>query len=447
MDLLPAEPVDASFDAVALVERAIDVVPSPGDLASLTEGELEALIVANDAQLRRREVLQALAVAEFGRRGGFLRDGHKSIAAWCRGRLRWSGARAARVVRAGRVLDVLPAVCEQARRGGVPVDHLDDLGRVAANDRVQDHLVASDAMFSGLMGRLFHWQWRTALQRWVQLADADGVQASHADAHQGRRAGVFVVGEQVVLEAEGGTLQGVFLREVLDRFIEAEWVADCDDAKQRLGTDRVTAVDLARTHAQRSFDALVAVFEAAAGSPLVAASPDPLVNVVVDDDTAARLMRLVAGEDTTPRSPLLFAEHRCETVDGVPLSDEAMIGLMLVGRLRRVLLAPDGVVIDLGRSRRLFTGGAREAALLADPRCFWPGCERRTGHCETDHLLEWARGGHTSPRNAGRACRHHNLFRTSHGYTARRDHHGHWHITRPDGTHISDTSDHQHAVA
>ncbi|MFM8312514.1 MAG: HNH endonuclease signature motif containing protein, partial [Ilumatobacteraceae bacterium] len=322
--------------------------------------------------------------------------------------------------------------------GRLPIDHLDELGRAYANERVRDHLVEADSVFAGLMQRLFHWQWRLSLQRWPQLADADGVQQRHADAHESRRAAVHMVGEQAVFEAEGGTLQGTFLREVLERFVEAEWMADCDEARQRLGVQQVSALDLARTHRQRTFDALVAVFAAAASAPLVVSSPDPLINVVVDDDTADRLMRLVAGGDTRPRIPLAFQEHRCETIDGVPLAEAAVAAMMLTGRLRRVLLAPDGVVIDMGRTRRLFTGGAREAAMLTDPRCLWPGCERSTGQCETDHLLEWSRGGPTSPRNAGRACRHHNLFRTAHGYTARRQHDGRWDVRRPDGTVVGD---------
>lgn len=430
--------LDDVVDVVVLVSGALEVVPSVEQLAALTETELESLIVANDAQLRRREVLQAMAVAEFGRRGGHLRDGHRSIMAWCRGHLRWSSARAARTVRTGEALGEMPQVCGQARDGRIPVDHLDDLGRVVANDRVRDHLGDADPLFASLMPRLFHWQWKASLQRWLQLADADGVQRSHQVAHEARRAGVRFVGEQAVFEAEGGTLEGVFLREVLERFIEAEWLADCDEAKERLGTDRVIAADLCRTHRQRSFDALVAVFRAAAGAPVAPSSPDPLINVVIDDDTADRLMRLIAGEDTRPKMPAVFQQHRCETIDGVPLSDAAAIELMLIGRLRRVLVAPDGVVLDMGRSRRLFSGAAREAAMLADPRCFWPGCERTTGHCETDHLLEWAKGGSTSPRNAGRACRHHNVFRTAHGYTARREHDGRWAVRRPDGSCVGD---------
>ena len=171
---------------------------------------------------------------------------------------------------------------------------------------------------------------------------------------------------------------------------------------------------------------------------LFRSTPDPLINVLIDDDTADRLLRMLAGLDTRPKLPTVFQQHRCETIDGVPLSDAAAIDLMLVGRLRRVLVAPDSVVIDMGRSRRLFTGSAREAAMLGDQRCCWPGCEITTAHCETDHLLEWARGGPTSPRNAARSCRHHNVFRTAHGYTARRTDDGRWAVRRPDGSCVGD---------
>lgn len=412
------------------------VVPTFDDLAGLAEAELEALIVANDLEMRRREVFAAMAVREFARRGGHLRDGHKSVVAWCRGRLRWSTSHAARVVRVGEALDVLPEVTAVAREARVGVDHLDSLGRVAANPRVHDQLAGSDSLFAGMVHRLFHWQWAAALRRWVELADADGVQQSHAAAHDARRAAVRFVGEEMVFEASGGTLDGAFLREVLDRFADAEWLADRDEARERLGSDRVTAADLRRTAAQRMFDAMVAVFRAACSAPAATATVDPLVNIVVDDDTAARVMRMVAGESVEPMSPLRFEQHRCETVDGVPLSLEAVASAMLIGRLRRVLVAPDGLVIDMGRSRRLFSGAAREAVLVRDMRCLWPGCELRTGLCHTDHTVEWAAGGPTSPWNGGRACSHHNLFKSRHGYTTRRDQHGHWHVTRPDGTEI-----------
>jgi hypothetical protein len=74
--------------------------------------------------------------------------------------------------------------------------------------------------------------------------------------------------------------------------------------------------------------------------------------------------------------------------------------------------------------------------MLADRTCLWPGCDLRSGRCQTDHTTPWADGnGPTTPGNAGIACARHNRWK-QHGYTTRRDPNGHWHTHRPDGTEI-----------
>ena len=92
-----------------------------------------------------------------------------------------------------------------------------------------------------------------------------------------------------------------------------------------------------------------------------------------------------------------------------------------------------GVIIDLGRSSRCFTGNARTAALLQGVHCIYPGCPNR--HCQIDHTIPWAHGGSTSPANAGPLCPRHNRWKTR-GYRTRRDPHGRWHTYRPDGTEL-----------
>jgi hypothetical protein len=96
-----------------------------------------------------------------------------------------------------------------------------------------------------------------------------------------------------------------------------------------------------------------------------------------------------------------------------------------------VMGAP-GVVIDLGRRRRLYRGSSRIAALLAGLRCTWPGCGRDT-RITIDHIAEWHDHGPTDQANANRECTPHNVFK-SRGYRVWRDQHGRWHTYRPDGT-------------
>jgi hypothetical protein len=113
-----------------------------------------------------------------------------------------------------------------------------------------------------------------------------------------------------------------------------------------------------------------------------------------------------------------------------------VLAAALTGRVRRVVFDTAGVVIDLGRRARLFTGGARDAVMLGDRWCLWPGCDLRSGRCQTDHTTPWAASnGATRPDNGGPACARHNRWK-QHGYHTRRDPTGHWHTYRPDGTEI-----------
>jgi hypothetical protein len=94
-----------------------------------------------------------------------------------------------------------------------------------------------------------------------------------------------------------------------------------------------------------------------------------------------------------------------------------------------------GVVTDLGRLRRFFTGSSRTAAQLQYWRCTHPGCGVPTKHSQIDHATSWLELGPTSPRNAHIKCGHHNRFKET-GYTTWRDTDGYWHTRRPDGTEI-----------
>ena len=103
----------------------------------------------------------------------------------------------------------------------------------------------------------------------------------------------------------------------------------------------------------------------------------------------------------------------------------AVVGLVANPRIERAGLA-DG-------THRLFTGPLRQAVLLAERRCLWPGCSRPCSHCQADHTLPFNTDGPTQADNAGPLCAHHNRLK-SRGYRTWRDPNGHWHTQRPDNT-------------
>ncbi len=118
------------------------------------------------------------------------------------------------------------------------------------------------------------------------------------------------------------------------------------------------------------------------------------------------------------------------------------VAAALLGDIRRIVTDAKGVVIDLGRRSRLFTGHARLAAQIPHQHCIWPGCHTRTSRCEIDPATPWAAssrgdpgGGCTCPDNGVPMCGKHNRHK-QHGYLTRRGPEGDWIITRPDGTPI-----------
>ncbi len=223
--------------------------------------------------------------------------------------------------------------------------------------------------------------------------------------------------------------------EILSRFEDAEFSAEWETVRARFGDDACPAM-LERTAGQRRFDALRAIFQRAASTAPGSRAPEPVVNLVMDYDSYEAWLARMTGEDPDAPfpDPAAVDDRRCETVDGVQVDPAAAVMASLVGHVRRVVINRAGVVIELGRRSRLFTGSAREAAKLQGARCFWPGCGRPRTHI--DHTVEWALDGLTDPANAGPGCARHNIHKNT-GYTVWRDAEGRWHTQRPDGTEIT----------
>ena len=76
------------------------------------------------------------------------------------------------------------------------------------------------------------------------------------------------------------------------------------------------------------------------------------------------------------------------TASGTPLHPHDVLRAVLAGHVRRVVVDSQGVVIDMGRKTRLFTGAAREAAKLLVRRCDHAGCDLPEDFCEVDHVTD-----------------------------------------------------------
>lgn len=72
-----------------------------------------------------------------------------------------------------------------------------------------------------------------------------------------------------------------------------------------------------------------------------------------------------------------------------------------------VVLGGEGEILDLGRSRRLFSRAQRKAMRLRDRGCRAEGCDIPAAWTEAHHLKPWSEGGNTDLDDGISLCNHH----------------------------------------
>jgi hypothetical protein len=416
---------DGSFDVVV------------GEVAGLTDAQLVDEFRAIERSLRWGEARLAVVLAEAERRAVFACDGHASMRGWLKATARWSNAECQRRLQLARLVAADAQVGACLHDGEVGVAQVHELARAHANPRCGGELVGETARtLLGHASKLSFEDFRVVVRRWEMLADVDGAHRDHEAAVKHRSASVVEFDGVLHVRGRGGAVHAASMVEIFRRFCDAEFAADVEWVRDRFGASASKEL-MPRTDAQRRFDALEAIFAAAVVALLDGQPPEPVVNIVIDQvtwETHLARRRLIPWPADLAEVPI--ADRRCETTDGVLLDPDDVVAAAFAGHVRRVVFDAAGVVTDMGRRRRLFTGAAREAVRLQSSRCVWPGCDIASGQCQSDHNNGWvADAGPTRPDNGAPMCGRHNRWKNR-GYRTRRDDDGHWHTYRPDGTEI-----------
>lgn len=92
---------------------------------------------------------------------------------------------------------------------------------------------------------------------------------------------------------------------------------------------------------------------------------------------------------------------------GANLSAAQARRLACTAHVLPAVLGGESEILDLGRSRRLFSRGLRRALRLRDKRCRAEGCTIPAAWCEAHHLAPWALGGTTDLANGILLCSWH----------------------------------------
>jgi hypothetical protein len=426
-EVMPTELIEA------VVGRAVAAVES---LTAIDPAGLDSELVTQWAEgverIRRQVDASGIAVADhLDTENPFREHGFFTAKAWLKHRLQLSGAEAFRRVQAARMQRRLSVWAGGERAGLVGVAQTELLARIAANPLLDDELLAESSW--DLLGDaidLPYDDFARRARRWEALADPEGAAAT-AERNRDQRDAMILPRDDGGwdLHASLDGISGAEFREILAHFVDAEWRADWDEARRRLGDDATTA-DLRRTEPQRRADALHAMALAAASKTADAARACPTVNLLIDQDTFEASLR---GE---PVDTARYREVVCRTERGHELHPDDVVNTALWAHVRRVVHDSANVVIDLGRRRRLYQQGAREAVMLLEVRCAWVGCDRPAEWCQADHSIGWAAHGATVPRNGQPLCGRHNRLKET-GYQVYRDDAGRWHTIHPEGREIT----------
>lgn len=380
--------------------------------------------------------VEARLVSVAERSEAYRDDAHRSVRNWVQATVRVRRGEADDLVRLAALGAAHPVVIEHLAGGTLGIAQAHALARVHANARVADRVGDVLDAFVTVAEQAPYETFVAHLRSWEQLTDSDGVDPDRG--HDRRHAGCTTLDGTTYLNARLSGVQGAEVAEILERFAHAEFAAEWDELKAELGDDACPG-RLRRTESQRRADAVVAIFRRAASADPGAKDPEPVVNIVVGADVYQEQLRATIEARRPHFDTLEPSRIWAGSPNGLDLLPADILATAFVGHVRRVVIDSDGRIIDFGRRRRLFTGAAREAAIVQHTldrvdRCLWPGCgHRRTQH---DHAEEWHRDqGVTNLRNEGPLCPWHNVAKTR-GYRTWRDPTGTWHTVRPDGTEI-----------
>jgi hypothetical protein len=337
-------------------------------------------------------------------------DRLKTMTSWLRGHGHLSTKEATRVVATGRALEHLPGMAAAFAAGQVTGEQAGLISRVAEPEALARaaeqgvDLVAVDAVPTDMAKASPHADTAKAVHHYLDRLDEDGPEP---DPTEGRRL-------VITKHADGGIIGRFDLDAVGGEKVQAA-LESLVQAGRGAGDER--------TRSQQQADALVQLADNALASgqlpTLRGHKPQVIVKIgiegLVDPATGAG-----AGE-------MGF---------GATISAARARWLACDGQVTRIVMGPDGMPLDHGRSVRLVPPHVRRAAEVRDGGCVFAGCGAPTHWCDVHHLLEWINGGETSLDNSALLCERHSHLVSTTASGSNDNPTARWRTWRPDGTEI-----------
>lgn len=145
------------------------------------------------------------------------------------------------------------------------------------------------------------------------------------------------------------------------------------------------------------------------------------------DDACGRLLRAggLPSSGGTPATvivtiaadALLSRVGHGVTTDGTTLSVAEVLRLAGEAEVLPAVLSSSGVLLELGRRRRVANQNQTYALIARDGGCSFPGCAHPPEWCDRHHIREWLSGGLTNVNNLTLLCRYHHTHFVGHGWS------------------------------
>jgi hypothetical protein len=419
------------------------------ELADVDIADLDTVLAAAKRKRDEADVEIAAVTAVVDSRQLFQEHSQSSTKSYLKQQLNCSGPDALRITRRARLFNQHPEIADVFGDSRIAVGQVDVMASAQQHPRAGGQFDEFSALFLGQAERLEHDDFADVVKHFVVQADQDGAFADQKFHEDQRTASVRVDDGAVSVHASGGDpLRSVEMKEVFDRAVEAEAHKDFETRRGEHGDDAL-AYPMSRSADQRRFDAMYAIFIASVVAPANGKRPEPLVNIVIDTATSLEVLAKyglidldVADSNLADLAKVDPASRRCATSTGVAVRPDVALQAMFAGSVRRVMVDAHDVVIDMGRTQRLFTGKARQAAQLLAVRCGFRGCDVAAEFCDVDHVNPWVDGGETDQANSMPLCGPHDRRKHRQQLRGRRDRHGRIHLIRLDGSVIKPLNAH-----
>ena len=176
-------------------------------------------------------------------------DGFASVQSWNAYVCRTTRGETTRRAGLARMFRELPQTGDAYRCGAIGREQLSMLLKTYNIERCRPQLSESIDMLMEDERRMTATEFANVVKHWTRLADADGAQQKHQTTHEFRDLRFFENFDGgFTLQGSFGALQGATIRELFERFVTAERLADWEEARDIHG-DQTNQSHLARTEA------------------------------------------------------------------------------------------------------------------------------------------------------------------------------------------------------